>query len=140
MRNVPAGVLYEPADTGFNNTLIAALGTVNGNVLAWCARARARTIVLFFEIVSGISVNFTLHGVTFDIDGQSAIVLSQSLWTVIAADAAAWSFDSTSRATSGTFAAAAVPVLFGAPYLRLDVENVDAVNAGNVTVRVLLKD
>lgn len=143
MVQLPSGRWYEGANLGFNNRLIAAASSVNGNIVPWAAGAPVLGgIHLFFEIVSGASANFSVFANVFDINAQTQIVIQQSLWTAIAGDAVLFvslGDGTVPLATSGTVNVNADSPVLGAPYLQFTVVNNDAVNPGNVTLRALLR-
>lgn len=134
----PGGVWLEPADVGFNATLVAAAANVNGSILPWRAGYAFRFVGIFWG-KAGVSNDFTLRVEVLDADGQTQLVAVVNLWSNITGNQSfGWWFDNTPRVFSGVGNPAPMSSVLSAPYLRFNVLNNDGVNDGNVTVRVLL--
>lgn len=139
MRQVGGGVWYEPAELGFDNVLIAPISTVTGNVVPWLVRSPLRRVVLFFEIVSGASVSFTLSPNGADPVGNLIPGSNVAIWSNIAADSFAWwADDSTPLAWSGVITVNRLGAILSVPYISFNINNNDAVNPGNVSLRVMV--
>lgn len=137
MREFPGGLWYEPADLGFDDTLIGAGATVEGSIVPWTSRYAFSRVVLFW-FKSGVSANFDVGIDSIDIDGSSLLAGSSSLWTgiLIVRTQSLWGLD-TPRPLNGA-APAAFQGLLGSPYVKFRVINQDGANPGNVTLKALL--
>lgn len=142
MRQFPGGVWYEPGDLGFDDQLIGASGSVNGNIVPWCSRTSFSWIAWIFEIDSGSSASFNLRAKPIDLDGTTLLAdaFFATLVTTLATDAAIYFSPKSGVAStsSGAVNVSHYNVLIAAPYVRFTIVNNDGVNPGNVTLRLLL--
>lgn len=141
MIDLPGGRWFEPADTGFDNTAVAAAAGVTGNILPWCAGSVFSRVVFFVEIVSGTAPDVTLQARSFDIDGQTVLTVEVSVVSNILVDTVSFFSANSSIARgglSGTVNSNAFGRVTGSPYVRMRILNNNGAEVVNVTLRVLL--
>ena len=133
-----SGLLLEPADTGINAQLIAALATFDGPIIPWALARQIRGVTFFFDHAgTSTDADVLLRGVT--LDGQTFVKTAAAIWSTIDRDSMAFVEGNNGVATVGTITLTETPQIFS-PYMRLSVINNDAANSVTVSLRALLME
>ncbi len=140
MRLLPGGLFYEPDDLGFNNTLIGTSTSVAGNIVPWRSAFAFSRVSFFVDRVSGSGADTRLNMRALDIDGQTGLSPILSLVTLMSIDAVSIFSGNheTPRTTGGTAQVNQLGLAIGPPWVEFTIQNNDAVNTVNITLRALL--
>jgi len=133
-------VFFEPPDTGFNATAIAAATNVTGVRLGWgFLGISIYAYTLSFTVDGGLSAAHEVNLDYVDVNGVT-VLRNVNIWTGITAAAGTTVLgrlaENASTAINGTLSATNGGASLSWPFVRFNVRNTDAVNASTVSLRV----